>query len=54
MTSADTLKRQTGLSLADRCKAFQREFPAPPMNMSLLRKVYAKHGIRKKKYQFFK
>ena len=54
MTSADTLKKQTGLSLADRCKHFQREFPAPPLNTALLRRVYAQHGIRKKKYRWTK
>ena len=36
------------MSLKDRCKQFQREFPAAKMNRTLLRKVYRLHGIKKK------
>ena len=54
MTSSETLKKQTGLSLVDRCKHFQKEFSAPLMNTALLKRVYARYGIRKKKYRYFK
>ena len=49
-----TLKRQTAMSLADRCKHFQKEFPGMKMNTALLRLVYRKHGIKKKKLQWYK
>ena len=54
MTSADTLRRQTGLGQEDRAKHFKEAFPTASMNTALLRKVYAKAKIRKKKYRFHK
>ena len=36
------------MSLKDRCKQFQREFPRAHMNRTLLRKVYRIHGVKKK------
>ena len=54
LTSSSTLKNQTSLSLADRCKQFRREFPGANMNPTLLRRVYQLHGVKKKKYRWFK
>ena len=48
LTSADTLVRQTAMSLKDRSTQFKREFPSAQMNQTLLRKVYRIHGIKKK------
>ena len=54
LTNAATLKRQVSLSLTDRCRDFLREWPGAHMNPTLLRQVYRKHGIRKKKYRWTK
>ena len=54
LTSDDTLRRQVSLSLADRCKHFLTEFPTAKINPTLLRQVYARHGIKKKKFRWFK
>ena len=54
LASADTLRRQTGLSLADRCGQFRLEFPSASMNVALLRKVYRLHKIKKRKYRWYK
>ena len=54
LTSASTLKNQTSLSLVDRCKHFRREFPGANMNPTLLSQVYRLHGIKKKKYKWYK
>ena len=54
MTSGDTLRRQTGLGQVDRVKHFKTAFPAASMNTALLRKIYAKHRIKKKKYRYHK
>ena len=48
LISADTLLRQTAMSLKDRSTQFQREFPSAHMNPEQLRLVYRKHGIKKK------
>ena len=48
------LHHQTGLSLKDRSALFEREFPTAHMNPTLLRRVYSKHKIRKKKYRWNK
>ena len=42
------------MSLVDRCKHFRRQFPGVQMNTALLRLVYRKHGIKKKKLKWFK
>ena len=54
MTSRTVLHQQTGLSLKDRSALFGREFPTAHMNPTLLRRVYSKHKIRKKKYRWNK
>ena len=54
LTSAVTLRNQTSLSLVDRCRHFVREFPTAKMNPTLLRLVYRKYGIKKKKYRWYK
>ena len=54
LTSPGTLRRQTSLSLGDRCQHFLRHFPHAHINPTLLRKVYRQHGIRKKKYRWTK
>ena len=54
LTSSSTLRSQTSLSLADRCKHFGKEFPDANMNPTLLRQVYQRHGIKKKKYRWYK
>ena len=38
----------------DRCKHFRKEFPAANINPTLLRRVYQLHGIKKKKYRWYK
>ena len=42
------------LSLADRCQHFRKEFPSAKINPTLLRQVYALHGIKKKKLRWYK
>ena len=42
------------MSLVDRCKHFLREFPTAKMNPTLLRQVYRLHGVKKKKYRWYK
>ena len=37
LTSSSTLRKQTAMSLKDRCLQFLREFPAAKMNATLLR-----------------
>ena len=54
LTSADTLRRQASFSLADRCQHFRKEFPSAKINPTLLRQVYARHGIKKKKLRWYK
>ncbi len=54
LTSRETLKLQTALSLKDRCQHFLREFPTAHMNTFLLRQIYRQKGIKKKKYRWFK
>ena len=54
LTSADTLRRQVSFSLADRCRHFRKEFPSAKINPTLLRQVYARHGIKKKKLRWYK
>ena len=54
LISANVLRRQTSLSLVDRCKAFKREFPDAKMNPTLLRHVYQLHKIKKKKFRWYK
>ena len=54
MTEKKTLDRQVGMSLFDRVTDCQKTFPTIHLNRTLLRKVYRKAGIRKKKYVWFK
>ena len=54
VVTLSTLKKQIALSLADRVKQFQREFPTAKMNVTLLRKIYRQHGVKKKKIRFYK
>ena len=42
------------MSIADRCKHFLKEFPIAHINPTLLRKVYHKYLIKKKKLKWFK
>ena len=48
LTAEETLKAQVGHSLYDRCQAFLHQYPDQKMNPTLLRKVYALKGIKKK------
>ena len=54
LTKTMTLRQQTSLSLADRCRHFMKEFPTAKMNSTLLRLVYRTHGIKKKKLRWYK
>ena len=54
VTSTYILKKQTALSLGDRVKHFQKEFPTAKMNISLLRDIYRRHKIKKRKIRFYK
>ena len=49
LTSRQTLRAQTGLSLKDRVKHFQQKFPSGKLNPTLLSKVYRKHRIRRRR-----
>ena len=53
-TCANTLRQQTSLSLADRCRHFRKEFPEAKINPTLLRKLYAISKIKKKKLRWYK
>ena len=48
ITAAETLKQQTGLSLANRCEAINNRYGFPRMNPTLLRRIYGEHGVKKK------
>ena len=54
LTSNATLRAQTALSLKDRSQHFMREHPAAHMNPTLLREVYRRQGIKKKKLRWYK
>ena len=54
ITSRQTLRQQTALSLVDRCRHFRREFPTAHINPTLLRQVYTRHFIKKKKLRWYK
>ena len=43
-----------GLSLADRCKLFHRQYPEKKLNDTLLRRIYQQNGIKKKALRWFK
>jgi hypothetical protein len=44
----------TSLSLKDRSRNFEKEYPQAHMNPTLLREIYRRHGIRKKKFRWYK
>ena len=54
LTSGETLRQQTSLSLKDRCGHFKKEFKDAHVNPTLLRQVYRLHGIKKKKFRWYK
>ena len=54
ITSSATLRQQTGFSLSDRSQQFSHEFRSAHMNPTLYREVYRRHGIRKKRYRWYK
>ena len=54
LVSNETLRAQISMSLLDRCQHFQREFPLAKINATLLREVYRRHGIKKKKIRWTK
>ena len=48
LTSAETLSAHIGLSLMDRSKLFERQYPDRKMNAMLLTKIYRMYGVKKK------
>ena len=54
LTGGQTLRQQVSMSLKDRVRHFQKEFPSAMMNPTLLRKIYKLHKIKKKKYRWHK
>ena len=54
LTCSSTLRQQVALSLRQRCSHFMREFPTARINPTLLRQVYTKHFIKKKKLRWYK
>ena len=54
ITSSNTLRQQTALSLKERSDHFLREFPSAHMNPTLLRQIYLKYRIKKKKLRWYK
>ena len=54
ITDKRTLDKQVGFSLKDRCIAISKEFPQIHINPTLLRKVYFKYGIKKKRFRYYK
>ena len=54
LTSEETLKRQIGMSLAERAVDFSRSFPDKKICATTLWHIYKKHGIRKKKVKVTK
>ena len=54
LTSSPTLRKQTSLSLEDRCRHFREEFPNAKLNYTLLSRIYKMHGIKKKKLRWYK
>ena len=42
------------MSIVDRCRDIRREFPTIKMNPTLLRQVYSKFKIKKKKFRWYK
>ena len=49
LTSRSRLREHTALSLADRVEDFKRTFPSAHMNRTLLRQIYRKFHIKKKR-----
>ena len=54
LTSSSTLRRQISVSIPMRCSHFMREFPGAHINPTLLREVYTRHFIKKKKLRWYK
>ena len=54
LVSSETLRAQTSMSLMDRSKHFQREFPGAKMNPTLLRQIYQRNRIKKRKLRWHK
>ena len=54
IVNSRTLREQIGMSLVDRCKHFQKEFPDGHLNPTLLQKVYHQHKIKKRALRWFK
>ena len=48
-SSPATLKMQIGMSLAQRCAAFEKKYAGKKMTVYYLRKIYREAGIRRKK-----
>ena len=48
------MKSQTGLSLADRCKQINDRYEFPRMNVTLLRRIYRRYGVKKKAFKYTK
>ena len=54
LVSSRTLRQQIGVSLVDRCRQFQKEFPVGHMNPTLLKKVYDQHRIKRRALRWYK
>ena len=54
LTSGATLKRQIGMSLAERAADFSRCFPSKKISSTTLARIYKKHAVRKKKVRVTK
>ena len=48
LLSLETLRLWAGLTMKDRIQLFERKFPGKRISESKLRRVYLKHGVRRK------
>ena len=54
IVSETTLLEQAGLSLVERCLQINRLHPFPPLNPTLLRRIYRRIGVKKKAINYNK
>ena len=54
IVSAETLKRQVGMTLAERAADFIRSFPLKKTSPTTLNRIYKRNNVRKKKVKVTK
>ena len=53
LVDSRTLRQQIGMSLADRCQHFRKEYPAAHINPTLLSRIYRDHKVKKRAIRWY-